>query len=241
MNKNIVYLKSVPSTQNFCKHLIEQHHVKQATAVLAQEQTQGRGQFNRDWISLSGNLHLSIMLPFCVEKMAGRHYQLGVIVALAVRYALCDALKNSIRIKHSIPSIQLKWPNDGIINDRKLFGVLIEYFDGYMIVGIGININIKPTPSTRFSAITLKEACSIKQNIDVATVAPFVIKRVVRFYQLWIKHGLHPSLRKLWLRHAYHLGSMITHKNSEGLFHSIDDAGYMVLKTKEGEFIKVTS
>jgi BirA family biotin operon repressor/biotin-[acetyl-CoA-carboxylase] ligase len=104
------------------------------TAIRAETQTGGRGRFQRTWISDRGGLWLSAVVPAKADQAAQR--ALPLAAGLAVNNALSEL---------GIQGIRLRWPNDVLIHDRKLAGLLIDQFQpGLAVVGIGLNVTNQP-------------------------------------------------------------------------------------------------
>jgi BirA family biotin operon repressor/biotin-[acetyl-CoA-carboxylase] ligase len=102
--------------------------------VRADRQTAGRGRFQRGWVSDEGGLWLSAVVPTDPKSPSGR------ALPIAVGLAVCDVLR-----KLCVPSLRMRWPNDLLVNDRKLAGLLIDQFTpGLAVTGIGINVFNRP-------------------------------------------------------------------------------------------------
>ncbi len=150
---SFILLHKVDSTNNYAMGLVHAAMAQHGTAVFAREQTRGRGQWNREWISESmNNIALSIILHVEDRISPSRMFLLSKAIALA----LSDFFK-SLGFDPAI-----KWPNDIYLNDRKAAGVLIEnVLKGsswkYAIVGVGINVN-----QVNFGELA-KKAVSLKQ------------------------------------------------------------------------------
>ena len=100
-------------------------------AVRADIQTAGRGRFQRNWISDAGGLWLSAVVP---------EDQLRRVLPLAAGLAVCRALQEL-----GVTGVRLRWPNDVLVNDRKLAGLLIDQFEsGRVVIGIGLNVSNHP-------------------------------------------------------------------------------------------------
>ena len=96
-------------------------------AMRADRQTAGRGRFQRGWVSDEGGLWLSAVVPAGADAAA---------LPLAVGLAVCDSLR-SLGLKR----FRVRWPNDILVDDRKLAGLLVERFHPVAAVaGIGINV-----------------------------------------------------------------------------------------------------
>lgn len=98
-------------------------------AVRADTQTAGRGRFQRSWVSDAGGLWLSAVVPVETNSPAWR------MLPLVTGVAVCEVLRAC-----GVEALRLRWPNDVLVGDRKLAGLLIDQFQpGLAVVGIGIN------------------------------------------------------------------------------------------------------
>jgi BirA family biotin operon repressor/biotin-[acetyl-CoA-carboxylase] ligase len=139
-NYRLLCHDSIGSTNDKAKHLARDG-AAEGTLVWAREQTAGRGRRGRGWVSPRGNLYLSLVLrPDCP---AGRAAQLGFVAALAVGDALRAMLPRIERLTY-------KWPNDVLIDGRKIAGVLLESETvgseklSFIVVGVGVNLTVSP-------------------------------------------------------------------------------------------------
>lgn len=134
----LIILDSVDSTNQRALVLVNSGQCANGTAVLAEHQTLGRGRRGRSWVSPFGsNLYCSIIWRF--DKGVGALSGLSLVVGIAVARALQRKFD---------ASVMLKWPNDIVIGDRKLGGILVE-IDGDLagpvttIIGVGLNVNMR--------------------------------------------------------------------------------------------------
>lgn len=131
----VIQLPSVDSTNNYAAKLVASGEVAHGTVILADEQTDGRGQRDNLWKTRSGDLTMSIVLrPRGLR--AGKHAILSQIAGLAVK----DVLDS-----YDLEDVRIKWPNDVLVGDHKVAGILIESglqgeFLEYLIIGVGINL-----------------------------------------------------------------------------------------------------
>ena len=103
-------------------------------AVRADTQTAGRGRFQRQWVSDVGGLWLSAVVPVETNSPAWR------MLPLATGLAVCQTLRTT-----GVKELRLRWPNDVLVRDGKLAGLLIDQFKpGFAVVGIGINVRNQP-------------------------------------------------------------------------------------------------
>ena len=133
IGKRVIHYPSLPSTMETARKEAGQG-APEGTVVIADEQTAGHGRLGRAWLSPEGSVSLSVVL---YPDIAGLPY-LIMIASLAVA--------RSIEAVTGLEAL-LKWPNDVLVNGRKVAGILIESSMGgkavdYAVMGIGININV---------------------------------------------------------------------------------------------------
>ena len=128
---NLIIFDEIDSTNNYAKSLGEE--AIPGTLIVSDSQTGGRGRNGRSFASPSGEgIYMSLMIR---PRMSTDHIS-GITLLSAMAIHL--ALKHYHGIKTDI-----KWPNDVLINGRKISGILTEYANGFIILGIGINVNNK--------------------------------------------------------------------------------------------------
>ena len=134
---NIISFEELDSTNNYAKNNIA--ILNDGDVIFAKKQTKGRGRMNRAWTSASGNLTFTIVIKdkFLLSKFD------------SLSLLSSSAIFNVLSKYTSFASI--KWPNDVYIKDKKISGILLEGAsteDGlsYLLIGIGININISSFP-----------------------------------------------------------------------------------------------
>lgn len=129
----MIKLKTIDSTTAYVKR--ERDNLPASGAVIAEEQTGGKGQFGRVWVSPPGGLYLTVFYP--AEAL---HKEFGLEVARILKEILYEEGVEA----------HLKWPNDLLINGKKVAGTLIECSGGRALIGIGLNVN---TPQEVFNNI----------------------------------------------------------------------------------------
>jgi BirA family biotin operon repressor/biotin-[acetyl-CoA-carboxylase] ligase len=136
----LLRFETIGSTMTEAKRLAGEG-AAEGTLVWAGEQTEGRGRRGRPWVSVPGNLYMSLVLR--PGGAAAAAAQLGFAAALAVGEAALRLLPGEARISH-------KWPNDVLVDGRKLSGILLESAaaaDGglaWLVMGIGVNVASHP-------------------------------------------------------------------------------------------------
>jgi len=119
-------VRSTTSTQDHARRMLHEERLVVGDVVLADEQTAGRGRFGRQWDSPRGGLYATIV---CTMQA-----QLSLKAGLAIADALREAGVHAT----------LKWPNDVLVEERKIAGVLVEESRSLALVGIGLNLEDSP-------------------------------------------------------------------------------------------------
>ncbi len=125
---NIIYCKSIDSTNRLAVSLANKG--KADFAVIADEQTEGRGRFDRKWESESGGIYLSICRSIDDYFIQPQLFSICASMAVMRTAAECG-VKNS----------EYRWPNDVLVNNRKISGILAELAGSKIVIGIGLNLN----------------------------------------------------------------------------------------------------
>jgi BirA family transcriptional regulator, biotin operon repressor / biotin---[acetyl-CoA-carboxylase] ligase len=135
---DVIVFESIDSTSTFLKKITPK---QKPIICLSEQQTQGRGRFNRPWHSPFGeNIYLSLLVP--IRKKLHQLSGLSLVVGLSMLHALKSYMQNH--------HLYIKWPNDIFYEDKKLAGNLIEVHSEnaqacYLIIGVGINVNMRAT------------------------------------------------------------------------------------------------
>lgn len=225
----LIALDTVDSTNRVARELAGQG-APDGTVVTARRQDKGRGRRARGWVSLDGNLYMSVVLrPMAPPETAG---QLTFVVALAV----ADAL----RTLAPPADVSLKWPNDGLVDGRKIAGVLLEADAlaepdaAWVVAGIGVNLVSHP-PDSAFPATDLAAAGTAGVPVEAALAA--LISALHDWYGRWRAEGFAP-IRQAWLAQAAGLGEPIQvrleRETLMGVFADLDDDGGLLLDLPGG-------
>lgn len=129
----LVVARQCYSTMESARLLAERRVLGEWGAVLGVEQTGGRGQLRRPWISPPGNLHISVILP-SAPSSGSWSKSLESLRPLVAGYI------SSVVLAELGAELKIKWPNDLLQENHKVGGMLIEERDGVAILGIGINL-----------------------------------------------------------------------------------------------------
>lgn len=199
------------------------------TIVLARSQEAGRGRRGREWVSKPGNLFCSfIVRPDCPLSEAA---QLSFVMAISVANALVKLLSEN----GAAPIVQCKWPNDILIDGKKVAGILLETATGSqsklegIVAGVGINLQHFPA-ETKFPATSLSEQGA--PSMTVSAVLEIVCDLFDKWYAIWRTEGFQ-TIRLAWLDKAYGLGTPVSaqlaSETVSGLFETLDPQGAMIL------------
>ncbi len=223
---------TIDSTNKQAKKVIQNNNNLNNFAIFSHEQTAGVGKMGANWVSNLGNVHLSIALKQGLwVKDFNSLGLISITVALAIKNALITHLKpNNI--------IQLKWPNDVLVNEAKISGCLIEIEKDYLIIGIGINITYAPILD-KYKTIFLNSVS--KNNVDAVNLSHTIIKEI---FILLNQLNDSQKIINAYLENSYNLNKILQIKTSNnqisGTFIGINNKGFLQLKTQNG-IIEISS
>ena len=180
--------------------------------IVAEEQTKGRGRFDREWVSSKGGLWFSIVL-----KPTRKICEYTFIASLAV---------------FDVVGGEIKWPNDIFYKGKKLCGILTEVVSvgndiEKIVVGVGINLNNEAP----------EEGVSLKEIVGKEVDADEILEKILDNFKRISNLDLATILRK-YRAHCSMLGSKVRVKSLKGVFSGkavdIDYEGNLLLETKDG-------
>lgn len=178
--KHIHYFKAIDSTNEFAKQLAKKGAVE-GSVVIAETQEKGRGRLGRAWLSPFGGVWLSLLLrPKITLKEA-------VTLTLMASVVTAKTFRKLYKL-----NAKIKWPNDILINERKVCGILTESgadnnVVSWAVVGIGINanINLEEFPSAiQKSATSLKE--ELKKPVSRIKLIRNLLKQFEKDYKIFL-------------------------------------------------------
>ena len=241
IGKKIFYFPELKSTNIIAKEkaLHKAEGIEKGTLIIAERQSAGKGRLGREWFSPAGGIWLSIILyPQLSPSYISR-------ITLMTAVAAVKAIKICTQIKS-----QIKWPNDILINEKKVCGILTEMsaeldIINWVVVGIGINVNIdhREFPEDiQENTISLKEA-SGKEVLRVKLVQTF-LQEFEKYYEI-LKRREFSSILKEWKLCSHTLGRKIRVDMGERIITGeavdINEEGTLILKKEDGELVKVIS
>lgn len=237
--RNLKLLGEVGSTQDELRKLADEG-APEGTLVIAERQTKGRGRMGRSWLSPAGKgIWMSLLLRPRVPL------QLTPQLTLLAAVALSRAITRVVPLP-----IGIKWPNDLLVNGRKISGILLESAAEderlrYVVVGLGISANLDAEdypPDLLDKAVSLKMASGAE--VDRAELIAAILDEFERLYDLYQERGFEP-IRLLWEAHSVTLNKPAAlHSPSgavEGVPIGLDESGALRVRLADGSVTSVYS
>ncbi len=233
IGRNLIFLPEVGSTNSYATELLKNVNVAEGTVVHTANQTQGKGQRGNSWeTQIASNLTVSIVLKPTFLELKNQFF-LYQITALACYDVMAELLGNSQY------DIKIKWPNDILVNGKKIAGILIENIItqsllNYSVVGVGINVNQpffhKSTNATSLQKLTTTE-------FDLTTVLNLLCNYLEHYY-LKLRNNKFNEIRTNYLQNLYGLNTWLNFEIYTELktciVKGIDIKGLLVLQDKMG-------
>ena len=239
MGVPLILLGSVGST-NTCARELALAGAPEGTAVVADSQSAGRGRMDRKWVSPAGvNLYMSVVLR------PPRHAEHLTLVA---PLAVIGALERQCGL-----AARVKWPNDVLVNGRKIAGLLGEASVAssgagveFVILGVGINLNAR---RDQLPQRTLYPATSALlesgREVSRAAVARDFFVDLARLYRELLREGFNARLRSCWEERCAVLGHQVTVDTGAekilGTVLGLDPDGRLRLRLADGRTERVVS
>lgn len=204
---------------------------KDKIVITTRRQTKGRGRRGRSWIGQKGNLFMSLLLHWPQAESGA----LVFIVSLALLRAVRQFLPQT--------DVCLKWPNDVLVEGKKVSGILLETAaSGMMVAGIGVNIEAAPESREILYAVTsLRKAGANCSRIDFLKAFLVKFNEVCGIY----KNSGMAALAEIWQSQAKGIGGPITvhmpKTEEKGIFKGIDGNGLLLLESSSGSIKTISA
>lgn len=233
VGQRVLYYPSLASTMEIAKQQAGQG-APEGTVILAGEQMAGRGRLGRVWVSPPGNIALSLILY-------PRRAYLSALIMLA-----------SLAVVHSLEKVtglkpQIKWPNDVLINGRKVCGILIESDVQkdkvkYAILGIGINVNLRLADFPEIQPMATSLSDELGKEVSRLSVIRDLFVEIERLYLTLATGG---SIYEEWRDNLVTLGQPVRVKSgstiSEGIAESVARDGSLLLRGADGSLTRIVA
>ena len=199
--------------------------------ITAGRQTGGRGRRGRAWFSEPGNLYASLLLidPAPMERLGS--------LPLAVAVAVQEAVSRIMPLDS--PDVLIKWPNDILVDRRKICGILIEgetLADGRHAVVIGCGINVAVAPEAGLYPVATLRGFGASASPD--ELFAWLFRSMAETLVLWNRGRGISAVMERWKSVAGGIGENITvnlpDRSISGRFAGIDDTGLLKLETDDG-------
>jgi BirA family biotin operon repressor/biotin-[acetyl-CoA-carboxylase] ligase len=225
----IFYYPELPSTMDAAKDLARKD-CPHFTTVIAGRQISGRGRLQREWLSEKGGLYFTMVL----------RPELPPVLSFRVSFLASLTLA---RILHEVFGIdaRVKWPNDILVDERKIAGMLSELeaeADRVAFINIGIGINLNNDPAT-----IAPEATSLKRLLGRAVSKKDVLSRYLDAFEHRMQTTAFDGIIAEWKQYTVTLNRDVrvvtTHEVLEGKAVDVDYSGALILKCADGSLKKV--
>ncbi len=236
IGKEIEYFKEIESTNVIASEIAGS--VAEGTVVIAESQTGGRGRLGRKWISPEGGVWLSIILKPKIQP------------SYAPRITILAGVSVAKTIRSFGPEAMIKWPNDVLINGKKVCGILTEIeaeidMIDHCVVGIGIDANVDTESfpeEFRDSSTSLKKELGHEINR-----VEFVQKLLEEFEVLYLKfqEGDFTAILEEWRSMSATIGEWVKITTQTRTIYGeaigVDNEGALILETDEGKLEKIVA
>lgn len=207
----------------------------EGTIIVADEQTEGKGRLQRQWLSPPGcGIALSVILRPSLAQLRG----LTMVASLATLHAVED----STGLKAAI-----KWPNDVLVAGKKICGILIDSeLQGervsWAVIGLGLNVNFDPGAYAEVRSIATSLSAELGQEVSRVEVLRNLLEQLEKYY---VALRLGQSLHKEWRARLDTLGRWVrvgmADRVEEGQACGVDDDGSLILKRTDGSLVSIVA
>jgi BirA family biotin operon repressor/biotin-[acetyl-CoA-carboxylase] ligase len=241
IGKVIHYFDETGSTNTVLSRLAE-NGASEGTAVIADKQTSGKGRLGRKWFSPPGmNLYISVLFRPSIPAWE------SPLLTFLASVALVETIK-----KAGVKNTSIQWPNDVLIDGKKAAGVLTEMEPrgdrvDYVVVGIGVNINMTRAEIKREMGETARFATSLKESLDedvdrAKFTADFLLE-LESWYQTFNRRGKTFIIREWTARWGgYNKRVKVSTEDGkliEGTATGINGEGHLLLKKDDGSVVNI--
>ena len=209
--------------------------VKLPLWVFTKEQTLGRGRRGREWVSQAGNLFCSGVYP--LSETAAHDAQKSFVAALAIYDTLAEYVDPQL--------LSIKWPNDVLLDGKKVSGILLERFASGLCIGVGINLMSRPEGVTDQATTCVMDYIAEELLNDPEPILEMpepVLAILAAKYSAWSKR--HDAegfalIRDTWLERAARIGEQVTvslaNERFTGYAEGLDMEGALIVRLGSGE------
>ncbi len=239
LGRNLYCFQVIDSTNTYLLNLAREG-APEGTVVLAEYQTAGRGRKNRQWFTSKGkNLLLSILL----RPELNIEYSQKITLATAI--ILANTIDQYLK-QEGLPAIdiQFKWPNDLLVHNKKLSGILAESILQdkkivALVLGLGINLNEMPDqrePEIKDKAVSLKELTG--HDVDREKFLCLFLENFEKDYERFERNLYHQVIEE-WKQRCSQFGQQVIIDTPFGkqkaIIRDIDESGFLIYEDASGQ------
>ncbi|MFC2003300.1 biotin--[acetyl-CoA-carboxylase] ligase [Chloroflexota bacterium] len=233
IGQRVIYYPSLTSTMEVARREAQQG-AAEGTVVIADEQTAGQGRMQRVWLSPKGSLALSVILYPGVVYLPS----LIMVASLAVVHSIEEVTGLKPRVK---------WPNDILIGDKKVCGVLIESrvrgnVVDYSIIGIGVNVNLAPSDLNEVLPAATSLSVELGREVSRLEILRSLLVEMERLYLSLLAGG---PVYEEWRDRLMTLGRRVSitwgKTKHEGVAESVARDGSLLLRHEDGRMTKIVA
>lgn len=231
IGRRVIYFPRLTSTMEVARDEVKGGAVE-GTVVVADEQAAGRGRFKRRWLSPPGSVSLSVILKPDVGS-------LPYIIMLAA-VAVAGAIEAVTGLK-----TQLKWPNDVLVNGKKVGGILTESGlrgkeVAYTIVGIGINVNLRLADFAEIASLATSLSDELGGDVSRLELVRQLLFELDRLY-LTLPEG--EAIFKEWRQRLVTMGKNVQVVSGDAVYQGVAESvgrdGSLLLRRPDGSLSRV--
>jgi BirA family transcriptional regulator, biotin operon repressor / biotin---[acetyl-CoA-carboxylase] ligase len=231
VGQRIIYYPALASTMDEARKEA-QWGAEAGTVVITDEQISGRGRLQRTWISPKGALAFSVILRPNLD------------------YLPCMIMLASLAVSYAIETVtglkcQIKWPNDVLIQEKKVSGILIETDIRnnalrHVIIGFGINVNMRVADYSEIAAFATSLSDQLGQDTSRLEIVRQVLMEIEKLYQT-MSHS--DYIWQEWKNRMITLGQKIEVNSGNGTFsgmaESVSKDGSLLIRQNDGKSVKI--
>ncbi len=234
VGRDIFYYPSLASTMDLAKKLADEGG-REGTVIFCDEQTEGRGRQGRRWFaSQSGSILMSVIFRPTLDQLP----QLNMLGSLSI-----------VRSIHRVARIRsaVKWPNDVLIDGRKVAGILMEnVLQGEQlqatILGVGLNVSLDVSSFPEISSIATSLSAETKRDFNRNDVLRTLLEEMDTLYEALKRNE---DIYHQWLPHVDTLGKAVRIRSGEseeeGLAESINPDGSITLRRADSSLVTIAT
>ncbi|MEO5570272.1 MAG: biotin--[acetyl-CoA-carboxylase] ligase [Bacteroidia bacterium] len=235
IGKKLIRYGSIGSTNSHAAEIIQKEKPEEGTVILTEYQEHGRGQRGTSWESARGENLLTSFIFYPSLNVADQ-FLFNQCIALGVYEMIEQELGKKVKIK---------WPNDIMVNDKKIAGILIESsISGnkfqYAIAGIGINVN--QVQFKRYTPVATSFFLETEKLFTADDLLNKLSRSLTRWYGILNDQNfdfIRMSYLDLLFRKGEMSGYIMTDKKIKATIKGINEDGKLLLEKKDGEVLKV--